>query len=287
MHVSTWHKAQGDTVEIAFPLAAHTYDRVYRSKPFTFTPDDMTPWPCEVISGGTGYDPVVRLPMGDLDDVMPDYGLFGCDHGVGRITRGCPRRCPFCVVTKMDGSRVHQVAEVTDFLHPVSDRLSLLDDNLTAMPDLFVQTCELLSSLRVRVKFEALDARFIDRPAAQALMSVRRWGNLHFAWDSTSQERAVFAGLSALKAAYPSMHDVLVYVLIGYDTPTEDWLYRCEKLRAFGALPFVMPYDKADPLQADFARYWNHKAIARSVTWEEYRRSVRRPGRELTGQLES
>ena len=43
MRISGYHKAKGDDVEWAVPLK-NDYDIVYKSKIFTFTPDDMTPW---------------------------------------------------------------------------------------------------------------------------------------------------------------------------------------------------------------------------------------------------
>lgn len=55
MKIAAFHKSKGDSVEWAMPLFGH-YDRVYKSKIFTFTPDDPTDWRCEVIRGGTGYD---------------------------------------------------------------------------------------------------------------------------------------------------------------------------------------------------------------------------------------
>ena len=38
MKLSSWHKAHGDDVEWVFPFAQ--YDRIYKSKIFTFTKDD-------------------------------------------------------------------------------------------------------------------------------------------------------------------------------------------------------------------------------------------------------
>lgn len=61
MKISAFHKALGDNVEWASPLFGN-YDFVYKSKIFTFTPDDTTPWSCPVIKGGTGYDIKSRLP---------------------------------------------------------------------------------------------------------------------------------------------------------------------------------------------------------------------------------
>lgn len=52
MKISAWHKQKGDTVEWWEPL--ESYDRVYSSKVFDFTPED--PYlPPDTIKGGTGY----------------------------------------------------------------------------------------------------------------------------------------------------------------------------------------------------------------------------------------
>jgi radical SAM superfamily enzyme YgiQ (UPF0313 family) len=273
MRLSAWHKAQGDRVEIAFPLAADSYDRIYRSKQFDYTPDDTVPWPCEVVSGGTGYD-LTTLLTPEQDTTYPDYDLYGCDYALGRITRGCIRRCPWCVVWRQDG-KVRQVAELDDFWRG-QEYVRLIDDNLTAMPDLFVQTCNTLSEAGARVSFESLDVRLLTDEMCEALMRVKRWGNLHFAWDSMAEEQRVVAGIKRLKAHYPSLHDVLVYVLIGFDTTPEEDLHRVETLRSLGAMPFVMPYDNSDAYQKRFARWVNHKAVFRSVKWEDYLKGWKR-----------
>jgi hypothetical protein len=58
--------------------------------------------------------------------------------------------------------------------------------------------------------------------------------------------------------------------LVGFNsTPAED-LYRVETLRGLGVNPFVMPFNKQDRYQRRFARWVNHKAIFKSVSWEAY-----------------
>lgn len=262
MKLSAWHKAQGDRVEQAFPLAADTYDRIYRSKVFDFSPDDPTPWPCEVIDGGTGYSLYSHLPDG-CENVYPDYDLFGCEFALGRITRGCVRRCPWCVVWRQDG-KVRQVGELSDFLRDQT-HLRLIDDNLTAMPDLFTATCDELAKRRTRVKWESLDVRLMTADMARSLARVRRWGRVHFAWDSMKQEDAVCMGIANLKAGGFPLYAATFYVLIGFDTTPEEDAYRIDTLDALGVESFVMPYDKSDPYQRTFAREVNRKEIFRTT----------------------
>ena len=79
----------------------------------------------------------------------------------------------------------------------------------------------------------------------------------------------VLKGLRTL-IKYIKPYKITVYVLIGYDSTKEDDHYRVEKLRKLGVNPYVMPYRKSDPYQKSFARYVNHKAIFKSITYKEY-----------------
>lgn len=56
MRISAWHKAQGDEVEWFSPIMVNTYDKVYSSKVFDFTPESDY-LPPDTIKGGraTGY----------------------------------------------------------------------------------------------------------------------------------------------------------------------------------------------------------------------------------------
>ena len=44
------------------------------------------------------------------------------------------------------------------------------------------------------------------------------------------------------------------------------------ELRKLKIDPFVMPYNKKERYQRDFARWVNHKAIFKSVAWEDYKK---------------
>ena len=46
------------------------------------------------------------------------------------------------------------------------------------------------------------------------------------------------------------------------------------KIKETGCNPFVMPYNKKDKYQKQFARWVNHKAIFKSVKWEDYNKFI-------------
>lgn len=102
MKLSAWHKAQGDSVEFADPMFGR-YDRVYMSKVFTFTADCSDIYHCEVIRGGTGFRDYTTILPEEIEHICPDYSLYGVDEAYGFLTRGCPNRCPWCIVPHKEG----------------------------------------------------------------------------------------------------------------------------------------------------------------------------------------
>lgn len=96
MKISAWHKAHGDSVEWAVPdLFGDEYHRVYASKIFTFTPDFVGRYGCEVIKGGTGYDIHSKL-LEEIDrSTAMDYSIYPqYPFSIQFFSRGCIRRCP-------------------------------------------------------------------------------------------------------------------------------------------------------------------------------------------------
>ena len=268
MKASAWHKARGDEVKLYEPLFDNP-DLVYASKVFDFTPDYPYMPDCEVLRGGPGYDRKATLPFPDADRIMPDYELFGCSYAIGRMTRGCPNRCPWCIVPGMDGNEVHRVAKLTDFWCG-QDTVRLLDDNIMADEDIFVDACRELHDARVKVIWEALDIRLVTDRSARALASVRQAKSIHFAWDGHSQDGAVHVGIETLKRNGIKPYRLMFYVLVGFNTTREYDLHRVYELRRLGANPFVMPYDKGDPYQKALARWCNNKFIFKACPdfWE-------------------
>lgn len=269
MKISAYHKARGDTVKFYEPLFDQP-DIVYASKVFDFTPDyQYFPVGCEVVRGGTGYDLTTQLP-GEIEAQYPDYSLYSCDYAIGFTTRGCVRDCSFCVVPQKEG-KIRPAGDIYDFWNG-QDRLMLLDNNLTALPSKFEKTCQQLIKHRVKTDFsQGLDIRLIDDDMAKLLAKVRLWKQIHFAFDHPDTEAEVVNGIKIL-TKYMSASRLAFYVLIGYDTTPEEDLYRVELLRSMKVDPFVMPFNKADRYQRDFARWVNHKAVFKTVEWNEYKR---------------
>ena len=113
MQLAAYHKDCGNSVEWwTGPL--FPYDKVYASKIFGFTEDDL---PDYVIKGGTGYDWHNQLP----DEVKASSfsgGWFlypNYYNHIGFSERGCRLNCSFCVVPQKEG-KPRKVADVSELL---------------------------------------------------------------------------------------------------------------------------------------------------------------------------
>ena len=220
-------------------------------------------------AGGAGYSLDAKMPFPDYDRIMPDYSLYGCGYAIGRFSRGCPNRCPWCVVPKMDGNEVRKVADLKDFWQG-QDVVRLLDDNLMADEDLFCEACGQLSKADAKVIWEALDIRLVNDRTADALSKVRNEKSIHFAWDSHLQDEAVPRGIAILGRHGIKPYRLMFYVLVGFMKDRAYDMRRITVLRDLGANPFVMPFDKFDPYQKHLARWCNNKVIFKSTSFDDY-----------------
>ena len=267
MKLSAWHKKQGREVELWNPL--FEYDQVYASKVFNDTPENYY-LPDGTVRGGTGYDLAKELAP-EVEAMVPDYSLYPeWDSAIGFTTRGCIRKCPYCVVPKKEGA-LRVVGDIYSFWTG-QKKIVLLDNNLTAAAfEHFRAVCESCIAEGLSVDFsQGLDIRLITPEHAWLLARVRTFKQIHFAFDHVNYEGVVREGIKTLTQNGVSKSRLMFYVLIGYDSTPEKDLYRVELLRGLGVDPFVMPYDRRNSYQNNFARWVNMKAIFKTIPWGVY-----------------
>ena len=274
MKISAHHKARGDSVEWVCHMCH--YDRVYKSKVFTdsYCPDDDTViYADEIIHGGTGYGLDNRL-IDEIEHIYPDYSVYPqFSEAYGFLTRGCPRNCPFCVVTQKEGEVSRQTADLSEFWRG-QKVIKLLDPNLLACKER-EKLLRQLAKGRTYVDFtQGLDARLLT-PDINRLLKNIRIQRLHFAWDSERDSDLILRNLERLiKDNNLHYTKVGVYVLTNYDTSFEFDLERVYTLRTIGADPYIMIYDRPNAPRRliDLARYTNNKRILRTVdSFDDYK----------------
>lgn len=260
MKISAWHKKQGDTVEITTPIFAK-HDKYYASKIFKFS--DMPNLPKGTEIGGTGYQVESKLPD-EIERGQPDYSLYPqCDFSWQRFSTGCIRDCEFCVVKKKEGN-IKPVQPMN--LNPRGKYIYLLDNNFFASPS-WNESILYLMKIGQPVQFEGVDVRILTDDKAEWLNKIKLKGQIHIAWDNPNDD--MYIRLKEIIKIIPA-YKLMCYVLIGFDTSESQDLYRIEKLRNLKIDPFIMPYDKSNLYQKRLARWCNHKAIFKSVKWEDY-----------------
>jgi hypothetical protein len=147
----------------------------------------------------------------------------------------------------------------------------LMDNNLTAAPEVLARDCEFIKKHNLIVDIhQGMDARLITEDIAKLLASVRHARYLHFAWDSMDIEKPVLRGLEILGRHF-CKERIMVFLLIGFGTTHEENMYRVDTLRSLGFESFVMPFDKSDPYQKAFTRWVNNKVVFKSTSWEDYK----------------
>lgn len=278
MRISAWHKNLGDNTELYMPLLHEKYHRVYASSIFDFS--DKSYIQKDMVIGGTGVDLTTVLPS-EIDEMDPDYDLYGYEHNIGFSMRGCRFKCSFCVVPRKEG-KAHSKSTIRQLLtnKTKSNFLMLLDNDFFGNP--YWQDCiDEMKELKLRVNFnQGLNIRIISERQAQALASVQfrnmsfSHSQVTFAWDQIKDERTILRGFHRCVDAGIKPHQMQFYVLIGYDSTEEQDLHRVMTIKSLGADPYVMPFNKKNKRQMRFARWCNHRAIFNTVEWKDYKKAA-------------
>ena len=275
MQISAWHKAHGDEVALerkGFGCfdTGHP-DKVYISCIFREHREQALGIPpmypgAEVILGGPGIG-WGWLPQ-PMQKVKPDYDLYPeMEYSLGFTTRGCIRRCPWCVVPKKEGA-LQRWQRVEEFHDERLGTVRLLDNNILADPEWFRLNTEFLLQHDLALIEEGMDVRLLTPSLAARLAEIRLAKPLKFAFDTMAIEPAVLKGIRILQdAGINTKRNVLFYVLVGYDgcmggipTTQEEDIYRCRLLREHRTGAFVMQF-RSSPWTRRLAAWANRPQL--------------------------
>lgn len=270
MKISAYHKAKGDKVEWANPLVGG-YDKIYKSKVFTFTPDNLTPYDCEVVTGGSGYDIASKLPK-EIDTFEKlDYSIYpNYEYSIQFLSRGCIRQCPFCLVREKEGY-IHPLDPIP--LNPNGKHIEVLDNNFFANPQ-WRMAIDYLIHTKMPINLHGVDVRIMNEEQAYWLNKLRLKRNIHIAWDLPTLDLT-----DKLKeiVKYIKPYKLVCYVLVGFNSSIEQDLYRLNRLKELNIMPFVQPYrdfeNKRLPTQyeKDIAHWANKRWIFNSCDFADFK----------------
>ena len=271
MRLSAWHKAQGDEVEWWDGFTR--YDRVYKSKVFTFTPAmDTVINADEIVTGGTGYKDYGSLPP-EVEAAPPDYSLYPrWDKAVGFLTRGCIRNCEWCIVPRKEGG-IRPAATWEEVKRPDSRQIVFLDNNVLASEH-GLEQIERMGSEQVWVDFnQGLDARLITPETARLLARLHWIRFIRLSCDTSAMLPVIQQATAYLREAGAAPSRFWSYVLVRDVTEAHGVV---TALVDMGVEPFAQPYrdyDGGEPTaeQTAFARWVDQKMVFQSCSWEEYK----------------
>ncbi|GAI75974.1 unnamed protein product, partial [marine sediment metagenome] len=149
MKLSAFHRARGDEIFFNFPLIQA--EKIYASCVFTWNAKQANSrFPPGTAMGGSGVDLHSELPP-EIEHIMPDYSLYPMDFSLGFTSRGCFRRCPWCIVPEKEGA-LKPWASIYEFWERRHKKIVLLDNNLLAAPNWQTTFAELIKE-QVEVDF--------------------------------------------------------------------------------------------------------------------------------------
>ena len=304
MKLSGWHKSQDDNVSLKLDYSRFDdFDCVYIAKVFT-----DTAVPSEVLTkinvqyGGTGffYDKAKPLPP-HIEHTMPDYSLYDdwikaqidigkdrrefryyTDYSVGFLTRGCFRRCGFCVNKNYTTVKKH--SPLSEFLDANRKKICLLDDNFLGCADWKNLLLELHATGKPFVFKQGLDERLLDDEKCELLFSSKYDGDYLFAFDNLADREIIEQKIRLMKKYTNSVPRF--YCLTGFDREdkwdTAFWrrdigelLQRIEILRRQKCLPYVMRFNRyvESPYRGfmvSLARWCNQPQFFKKKTLREF-----------------
>ncbi len=256
--IRMYYQQRGESVVDYFPLEHHLYDKIYCSSLFDYT--DKRQIPDNVICGGTGFDLITILPP-EIEAIKPKLNM-------GFTTRGCIRKCKFCVVPEKEGW-IRETGDIYDFWDGHSKKIVILDNNILAVKDHFKKICRQIKKEKLLVDFnQGLDHRLLNNNIADILKSLR-YREYRFSFDSMKYENSVRKTIDILHKY--EIKWSMWYVLVGYDTYFDEDLYRLELLKSHNQIAYVQRYNgKTNTFYTELAGWVNKPQLFKKYTFNEF-----------------
>lgn len=267
--------------------------------------------------GGTGFfEDGGRRLEDEIDQHYPDYDLYlpyvndmvrsgrksatyflqYTNYFIGFVTRGCPRRCQFCVVRFNPHCRYY--AHPSTFVD-LSDKrrryISLWDDNVLAYPK-WNEVFDELDDIGIPYQFrQGLDIRLITPEKAQRIAKAHTYGDIIFAFDHWRDKDIIEEKLKIWRTYCTKR--TKAYVLTGYDARAvndprsyisegdtmeeKDYIdilhtfMRIEILMRYKCIPYVMRHEnyhqsKYASMYVQIARWTNQQSMFKRQSFREW-----------------
>lgn len=277
MRISAYWKKQGGEVKFGYdPLFDQDADKIYASKVFSFGSfADYFPRE-KTVFGGSGFGLNLKLPT-EIEDTEPDYTIYDKyldGRALGFLTRGCIRKCSFCIVPVKEGN-IHAYRDIDTVLQGRKSAI-LLDNNVLACEH-GIRQIERIIKLGVKVDFnQGLDARLIDNTIAKLLRKVKWLSPVRLACDNSNTMKTVQQSVTRLRWYNVTPQKYFVYCLITDDL--RESIARIQFLKGIGVDVYAQPFrdQNGTPVSdtaKEIARWVNNKRTFYSYDLDSFLRS--------------
>lgn len=312
MKISGYYKAMGHDVSLIFygdvnpnALFGSKFDKIFISKVFSSSvvPEEILKLPFVTI-GGTGffYDKAPRL-ADEIEHHFPDYHLYDkwianeirfkkrekkyfkyyTDYSIGFTTRGCFRKCEFCV--NRNETTVYPHSPLSEFVDPERKKICLLDDNILgcgqSWESIFTQLLETKKPFQYK---QGMDIRILTERKARMLSRCSYDGDYIFAFDNYA-DRVIIEEKIILFKKYMPKKVPKFYIFCAFDR-NEKWdmkfwkndiveiFERLKILMEHQCLPYLMRFERWEkspyrPLYIALSSWCNSPAIFKKQSFAQ------------------
>jgi len=268
LKLSAYHKMKGDTTELIRWSSGKKYpkvapDLIYVTSLYTWAWREVheaigyyKTWFSEVPIwlGGlyaslkpknaelSGADHIHFGLFEEAENILPDYSLVpNWDGSIIFSSRGCPHKCGFCSVWRLEGKICNVKYSIKTFIWPNHTRVIFFDNNILASPgwrDIFTE----LLDLNLNVDFnQGLDARFVTTKVAE-FISRMKIDIIRLAYDHHGMRTYVKKAIEELRSHGIKGRKIMVYALFNYTDSPEGFLERVKDVLHWGAVCYPMCY---------------------------------------------
>ncbi len=257
-------------------------------------------------SGRPGINMRTQMPdyhlyddfIGIMENIKrsPAYYKDYKEYSIGFLTRGCFRRCPFCV-NKLE-QKAMPYSNLNDFLDNEVDETTgrlkrpyiyLWDDNFLASPHWEKLLDELIATKRPFQFRQGLDERLLAQSKrgedmAKKLAKANYHGDFIFAFDNWPDRKLIVKALKIWKHYCPKK-ETKFYLFCGFQQSANDYrkfqqdiaeiFMRVSVLMRYGCLPYIMRHEdyKKAPIPniyVQIARWCNQPGFFRNLSFWQF-----------------
>lgn len=203
------------------------------------------------------------------------------EYSIGFITRGCFRKCPFCVNQKYD--HVFRHSNLNEFVDSRRKKICLLDDNILGSPDWRDILNELLATGKPFKFKQGIDERLLTDEKCEILFKAKYDGDYTFAFDNIADYELIHNKLKLIRK-YSSATNIKFYVLVGFESTDENDIVNMWKrvalLMEYQCLPYIMRYQNKNDtpwkrskyrgMYIAMARWCNQPSFYKKKSFRQY-----------------